>query len=429
MILPPTSVDSLPDNPFTPDFGQQPSRLVGRDDLVATLKQGLGTGPRDPRFTSLLLGPRGSGKTVILNHLKNEARASGWIVLSLDATTEGIHERISERIDWGRSTHESVPDDDTDITSRRVASLRVPPIIWEREATRTPRPRWGLRRQLTTLAEHAAEHDTAALLVVDEMHSGDFTELRRLAADLQHITKDELMPLAFLGAGLSEMKRTLLEDKRMTFFARCNRGNMPPLSRINAHRFLTATVHEAGGAFNDAALDSLVASVGSLPYRMQLLGHSAWNAAGAPANTIDANAAALAVNETDRLMHERVALPAWHSLAESEQAYLAALAAFGGEATPRQVAQALSVNPRTLTRAWRHLENAEYISTDGHERVRIADVITVGSVKRIAAEAAMHTYNDPAAQQPSAIRCNAWMPRAHAKCVLSLGHAGRHRSR
>jgi len=89
VILPPTSVDSLPDNPFTPDFGQQPSRLVGRDDLVATLKQGLGAGPRDPRFTSLLLGPRGSGKTVILNHLKNEARASSWIVLSLDATTDG----------------------------------------------------------------------------------------------------------------------------------------------------------------------------------------------------------------------------------------------------------------------------------------------------------------------------------------------------
>ncbi len=429
MLLPPTSADGFPANPFTPDFGQQPSRLVGRDALVASLKQGLGVGPRDPRFTSLLLGPRGSGKTVILNHLKNEARGSGWIVLSLDATTDGVHERVSERIDWARSTHESLPDDDSDVTSRTSSSLKVPPFTWEREATRTLRGKWGLRRQLTTLAEHAAANDTAALLVIDEIHSGDISELRRLAADLQHIIKDELMPLAFLGAGLSEMKHTLLEDKRMTFFARCNRGDMPPLSSVNAHRFLKETVTEAGGAFDNAALDTLVASVGSLPYRMQLLGHTAWDAAGAPANPIDDSAAALAVTEADRLMHERVALPAWHSLAETEQAYLTALAGFGGEATPRQISQSLSLNPKTLTRAWRHLENAAYITTDSDGRVRTADVIPVDSVNRVAAEEAMHTYDAPAAQQPSEPRCNAWMPRARAKCVLSLGHAGRHRSR
>ncbi len=430
MLHPLASIGELPDNPFTPDFGQQPSRLVGRDDLVRSLRRGLESGPRDPRFTSILLGPRGSGKTVILNHLKDEARASGWIVLALDTTTEGVHERISERIDWARSEHESLPEND-DVTTRRATTIKMPPFVWQREAIRTARPEWGLRRQLTTLADHAAQNDTAVLLVIDEMHSGDTTELRRLAADLQHITKGERLPLGFLGAGLSEMKHTLLEDKRMTFFARCNRHDMPPLSRVNAQRFLTATAADVDGSFEDIALATLVEAVGSLPYKMQLLGHNAWEAADAPNNPIDETAVASAITETDRLMLERVSLPAWTALNETEQGYLSQLARFGGEATPQQIAQALLGNPKTLTRAWRHLENAGCIKTGSDGIVRIADVITVDSIVQITTEEAMHSSSNANSSQQasSTTRCNFWMPRAHAPCILPLGHSGGHRSR
>ena len=58
--------DTSPRNLFTPDFGQPPHSYVGRDDMLAEIRAGLGDGPRDPRFTSLLLGPRCSSKTVTL---------------------------------------------------------------------------------------------------------------------------------------------------------------------------------------------------------------------------------------------------------------------------------------------------------------------------------------------------------------------------
>lgn len=90
-----------PPSLFTPDFGQEPHLLVGREELVSSLMVGLSAGPRDPRFASLLLGPRGSGKTVILNHLGGMARESGWIVLPLDAGTAGVQERIIEYIPVG----------------------------------------------------------------------------------------------------------------------------------------------------------------------------------------------------------------------------------------------------------------------------------------------------------------------------------------
>ena len=378
----------------------------------------------------MLLGARGSGKTVVLNHIKNEAQASGWTVLTVDATTAGVQQRVNELIAWARKSSETMPDDDGEVTKRHALTIKIPPAQWQRETLREVRPKWALRRQLSSLAEHAALHDTAVLLVLDEIHSGDTTELRRLAADLQHITKGEGLPLAFLGAGLSEMKHTLLEDKRMTFFARCNREDMPPLSPIDSQRFLNGAVRDAGGSFEDGVLGALVAAAGSLPYKMQLVGYCAWNAADAPAHPIDWRSVNGAITEANRLMHERVSLPAWHALNETEQAYLSHLAGFGGEATPQQIAEAMPSNPRTLTRAWRHLLNTGCIEPGTGGAFRVADVITVDSIEQIREQEAMHTPGDASLLEPRpASRCNAWMPRAHARCVLSSGHLGGHRSR
>lgn len=419
-----------PDNPFTPDFGQQPLKLAGRDGLMSSLREGLTSGPVDPRFTSMLLGPRGSGKTVILNHLRDEAQMSGWIVLSLDASTSGIRERIVEHIAWTREAHESLPNAENDLTERRALKFKMFPFEWQREAVRAVRPKWGLRRQLTELSDHASRHDTALLLLVDEMHSGDTTELRRLAADLQHITKGDGLPLAFLGAGLSEMKHTLLEDKWMTFFARCNRQDMPPLSRIDAERFLGGAVRDAGGSFEGDALDALTAAAGSLPYKMQLVGSNAWEAADAPTHPIGERAAQVAVAEANRLMHERVSLPAWHALNETERAYLRRVVELGGGALPQQIAEGISASPRTLARAWRHLVNVGCINTETGGTVRVADIISVSSIEQVTAEEEMHSSAGAAVQRIDAShRCNAWMPRSHARCLLSQGHSGGHRSR
>ena len=424
-----------PPNLFTPDFGQEPHLVVGRDGLILSVRSGLGAGPSDKRFTTLLLGPRGSGKTVILNAMRDAARESGWIVLPLDASTEGIGDRISEYIEWAQDTHETVPDVSAAGGEERTsAKIGVFAFEWHREVARTVRPRWGLRRQLTTLAGHAAEHDSAVLLIVDELHSGQRTELRRLAADLQHITKNEQLPLALLGAGLSEMKHTLLEDKKMTFFQRCHREDMPALTAADAARFLSRTVSDAGGAFDGDALDSLAEASGPLPFRMQLVGHYAWLIADAPLSRIDPQAASVAIREADRTMHEQVALPTWHSLNASEQRFMHALAALGGAATPRQIAARVAMDPSTLARIERRLANAGCVAVRSDGSIEIASVITAKSMALIADHESR--YASTSADGTHAVeargrrpRCNAEMPRAQARCILPRDHAGGHRSR
>jgi len=83
-------------NPFSPGFGQPPTRLVGREDILGPLGAGLRAGPHDEAYTSVLVGPRGSGKTALLTEIGERAAEDGWIVLPVDASTSDLHGRIRQ---------------------------------------------------------------------------------------------------------------------------------------------------------------------------------------------------------------------------------------------------------------------------------------------------------------------------------------------
>lgn len=430
--------DTSQQNLFTPDFGQPPHSYVGRDDMLRDIRSGLGAGPRDPRFTSLLLGPRGSGKTVTLNMIEDIAYSAGWLVLPLDASTPDIMERLEERIDWARDEDEAlaaVPRGGTEATTKGV---RVLGAEWQRQVVRAIQPKWGVRRQLTTLAEHAAANGSAVLLTIDELHSGNLEELRRLSSDVQHITKREQRPLAFVGAGLAEMRHTLLEDKKMTFFQRCRDFDMPPLTKADALKCISKTVRDAGGEFLGDALSDLADAAGPLPFRMQLLGYYAWTVSDAPSSPVTEAAAAHAITETDRDMHRRVSSPTWHTLNDHEQAFLRALSESGGQATPRQIAARIGgrISATSISRAENHLMNFGCITHEPDGSIRFGPVMAQESVVAFAErerqynEAALH---ESAARRESAAtgarqQCGKHMPRANARCILRAGHAGRCRS-
>lgn len=196
-------------SPFSPHFGASPRSLVGRGGLLADLGSGLVTGVDDSRFTSILMGVRGSGKTVTLNEVENRAAADGWVVLSMDAGTAGLLERIVRSITQAERTYESLGLDSSNRRSvERSFGIRLGPLEGRLASTelRGGHDERGLREHLTLLVQAAAQIGTSVLLTVDEMHGIDRTEGRRLSNDLQHITRRAGMPLAFIGAGLLELK-------------------------------------------------------------------------------------------------------------------------------------------------------------------------------------------------------------------------------
>lgn len=435
MVMAPLDTSGL--NPFSPDFGQTPAHLVGRDGLLQALTTGLASGPRGPEFTSVLMGPRGSGKTVVLTEMEKRAAASGWIVLSLDASTAGIVERVRQAVVHARDVHEGaeVADPDRDRPGR-TSGVMLGPVALRQAVLTEVRPEWDARHLLARLAEHAQRADTAVLMTIDELHSGDRNELRRLSADLQHITKRAHLPLAIIAAGLSEMKHTLLMDKKMTFLRRCARYDMPALSKVDALAGLHVPVAESGGSFDSDALDLAARSCGPLPYELQLVGYNSWGLAGAPRRPIDMPAVEQACELASASVLEDLIVPAWHDLSESQQEFLGAVADAGGQARSEQLGAVLPYSFVTLANTEQRLVASGYLAETADGSLHLTELMPATAVKvfvesrrRYQGLRRSQSTSEAAAPEPVlSTRCGEFMPRARANCILPSGHSGGHRS-
>ena len=439
LTLPPTASMSL----FTPGFGRAPHVFVGRDRAVSEIVDGLRGGPGDDRYISLLLGGRGSGKTVTLALIADSARSSGWLVVSIDASTARIADRIRSEIDAISEEAETVGDlRDRTTTVSKAARLSFASLSVRRETIRRIDTRWDTRRLLTHLGRHAAAAGIGVLIAADELHSAERDDIRRLAADLQHVTMTGGLPVAFLGAGLLDVKNTILADKRITFFHRVPRHGMEPLRRSEIETFLRTTIADAGGYVTNDAAETLLGAASGLPYQMQLLGANAWRLADAPVRTIETHHAHAAVELTRETMDERVHQPAWASLSEAERRMLLSISRQGGNASARDIAADLGRLPNSLHDLRIRLLNLELVSIDDDGSYRFghnADSDFIAGVRQATDEAnALHgpetaepfrlPHSHIAKRRPLNPRCNEWMPRAQARCILRLGHPGRHKS-
>lgn len=424
-------------NPFSPDFGQPPAHLVGRDGLTRSLGTGLASGPATRTFTSLLLGPRGSGKTVVLTEMEQRAAASGWIVISLDASTPGILDRIQQSVTHAWETYEGAEAADPNKDrAGRWSGVTVGPLGLQRSVQAEVRPDWNARHLLTKLAEHALQADIAVLLTIDELHSGDRNELRRLSADLQHITKRAQLPLAVMSAGLSEMKHTLLMDKKMTFFRRCARFDMPDLSAADIIVGLRIPIEESGGRIDRDALDFGAQECGPLPYEMQLIGYHAWIIAGAPQRPIDKQAVEQACDLARVSVVEDLVVPAWHDQSRFHQEFLGAVADAGGQAPPEHIAARLEGSFVTLSETAERLVASGYLAEASDGSLHLTSLMPTDAVRGFMEHRRrFRTADALTPDAPSGFRgrvplarCGEYMPRAKAHCVLSKGHSGGHRS-
>jgi Cdc6-like AAA superfamily ATPase len=72
-------------NPYSPGAGTLPPELAGRDQIIEKVSIQLDRCRNGLAFRSfLLVGLRGVGKTVLLNHLFIEAEAQGFAVVQIE---------------------------------------------------------------------------------------------------------------------------------------------------------------------------------------------------------------------------------------------------------------------------------------------------------------------------------------------------------
>jgi hypothetical protein len=261
-------------NPFHPSFGVSPPLLVGRDDLIEEFLESIEDGPGSAGRATLYTGPRGAGKTVLLNAIEDGTRAKGWLVVA-ETASPGFIERI---------TRQHLPrllrDFDPEAVHRRLSGFSVPlgplgagGVTWNTLESHVVEA--GLRNQIEMLTDLLIEHETGLLITLDEIHQNQIAELRELAIAVQHAFR-EGRELAFVGAGLLSSISDVMNDEVLTFLRRADRHHLGSVHHGDVQRAIREPIEMAGRAVGDEALELMTNGTRGYPFLIQLVGAQTW---------------------------------------------------------------------------------------------------------------------------------------------------------
>ena len=352
-------------NPFVPTFGASPPLLVGRDKVIARLDAAFQHGPTHPDYTLLLTGPRGSGKTVMLNSAEAVARDIGWSVVSVSASSGRARSELLSIL------ADSFADDGSKF---RLASVQVLGVGGSVERDRPPSADSPplMRPALAKAADHMAEQGAGLLVTIDELQAGGPAEMREFATALQHITRRELRPLAFVGAALPEVEDTLLVDPGMTFFQRCTRARLDALSVDDTRLAIEGPISDSGGRIDADALDVAVKSAAGYPFMVQLVGFHSWDICDDPSAGITRNDVEAGVIEASAVLVDQIVRPVWNGLSTVDRAFLVAMSQDDGSSHVADIARRLGKDGNYVNYYRGRLLRAGAVATGGRGKLRFA---------------------------------------------------------
>lgn len=256
----------MQDTIFAPSFGNRPRKLVGRNHLIQAILQGLQTPVGSRERASILLGQRGSGKTVLLWEVAEQATAAGYIVASPTIASEGMISRIVEKIQDAGERH--LKGGRKKLSGASIGALgfsagfQFTPEIQENKS-----PQY----KLTQLARRLTEEDRGLLIIVDELQANS-NDIRQLIISYQEMVGEGLN-VALIMAGLPAAVSATLNDKVLTFLNRATKIQLEPLAITDVDAFFASAFTELNIDFPvELRREAAQATLGS-PYLLQLIGH------------------------------------------------------------------------------------------------------------------------------------------------------------
>ena len=266
-------------NPFRPGAGQMPPYLAGREAELALADTGLRqlAGGTAPAQGILFYGPRGNGKTVLLEHIAARARDSGLRAEDLPPAA------LRDEGQLIRSLRQRAR-----LTGGRLTGVQSGPLgaTAERAEPST---------DASDLFEAWIQADSAPLVViVDEVHTVA-PEVGRDFLDAVQNASSAGLPFFLIAAGTPDAPRKIRHAG--TFAERAfERLPIGRLDRAAAAQALVKPAEADGRTIAGNALELLVGESQAYPFFIQLLGSAAWEAAaGASESIINLQAAEKAV--------------------------------------------------------------------------------------------------------------------------------------
>ena len=328
-------------NPYSPGAGTLPPELAGRSQIIEKVSVQLDRCRNGLSYRSfLMVGLRGVGKTVLLNHLAMGAESNSFVVVQIEIP-EGrslpavlIPQLRTALIKLDRLVAAG------DLTKKALRvlggfvgamKLKFQDIEFGLDLGQEPgvADSGDLENDLVDLfielGNAAKEKKTALVLFIDEVQYIDENQFAALIMALHKCTQKQL-PITVVGAGLPQLVgqagRAKSYAERLFEYPQIG-----PLSKEEAFEALVKPAKKLEVEYETRALEEIFSKTEGYPYFLQEWGKHCWQCANnSPITNVDAvSATELAISELDasffRVRFDR--------LTPSEKKYLRAMAELG----------------------------------------------------------------------------------------------------
>ncbi|MBQ9001731.1 MAG: ATP-binding protein [Eggerthellaceae bacterium] len=345
-------------NPFTPVFGKVPPYMAGRQDVIGPITQALEEGSNSPDIATLLVGPRGSGKTALLSYLAVEAQGRGWVAANVTAS-RGMLDDVVQQCREGAS-HLLEEKDGSRLTGIQLGSVSLQ---WER-GVQNP-PNW--RSLMNGITDELAKTDTGLLITVDEVDPR-LEEMRHLVEVYQHFMREN-RKVALVMAGLPHNVSLMVSKYTTTFLRRAARHTLGPVPDYEIAEAFRLTVLQGGREIEPDALAAATEAIQGFPFMFQLVGYRAWNASpGERGVSIDDVRAGIVMAKAE--LKSRVFDATLSTLANGDIAFLAAMLEDEGDTLQSDMARRLNKSSSHVSTYKRRLLDEGVIEEPRRGRLR-----------------------------------------------------------
>lgn len=331
-------------NPFSPGAGTPPPELAGRRELLDKALLALARVKRGRSEKSVLLvGLRGTGKTVLLREIASLAKKEGYQVAHVEAQEKKSlpallvpelrqilfaldrSEKISTLVKRAIGVFGSfVSAFKVGIPGGTEISMQLKPELGSADSGDLEA---DLTHLFVALGEAARDRHTAIAVIIDELQYLRKEELSALIM-AAHKVAQESLPIIIFGAGLPQLvgKAGRAKSYAERLFDYPELGKLDPQ---DAELALQKPMEREGVSFTKNALHEIVRITEGYPYFLQEWGLQAWNlAAHSP---IDIDVVKKATEASIKRLDESFFRVRFDRLTPREKNYLRALAELGSD--------------------------------------------------------------------------------------------------
>lgn len=364
-------------NPFAPGAGSEPPELAGRDEIISGAEialQRILLGRYDK--SQILLGLRGTGKTVLLNKIEQLAEQHNHLTSFIEAPENKslvellypkVHQvlrKLSVIENAKAKAHAGMRALRGFASTFKISvgdvSISVDP---ETGVADSGNLEYDLIDLFLRIGEAAQAAGKAWTLLIDEVQYLSEQELSALIVAMHRISQKRL-PVIFFGAGLPQI--AALSGNAKSYAERL--FNFPPVGPLDHTAALSAIkqpIEDEEEAISADALTFIVDRTQRYPYFLQEWGYQAWNITDeSPIEIDDAKRASMAALKR---LDEGFFRVRFDRLTPKERDYVIAMARLGsGPYRSSDVADILGESVQSLGPRRAKIINKGMIYSPGH---------------------------------------------------------------